>query len=98
MIECALIDLVLELGHTLVPFNLVTVVLPHSLNEVSMVSNHSTLPSGHDSFLHALAVSCYHSFWAVKLQICLCLVTLGSIICKCLQVFSLSAQDVKVFA
>ncbi len=34
-------------------------------------------------------------FWAVRLQLCLCLVTLGSIACKYLQVFSYSAQDVE---
>ncbi len=51
-------------------------------------------------FYHAMVVSFCHSFWGVKLQLCLHLVTLGSviiIICKCLQVFNLSAQDVTIF-
>ena len=39
-------------------------------------------------FYHAMEVSCYHSFWAVKLQLFLRLVTLVSITCKYLQVFS----------
>ncbi len=34
-------------------------------------------------------------FWMVKLQLCLRLVTLGSITCKYLQVFSKSVQDVE---
>jgi hypothetical protein len=46
-------------------------------------------------FYHAMEVSFYHSFWAVKLQLCLRLVTLGSITRKYLQVFSLSVQDVE---
>ncbi len=46
-------------------------------------------------FYHAIEVSCYHSFWAVKSRVCLRLVTQGSITCKYLQVFSLSAQDVE---
>ncbi len=46
-------------------------------------------------FYHAMEVSCYHSFWAVKLRLCLRLVTLGSITCEYLQVFSLSVQDVE---
>ena len=29
-------------------------------------------------FYHVMEVSCYHSFWAVTLRLCLCLVALGS--------------------
>jgi hypothetical protein len=43
--------------------------------KVRVVSNHSVLPIGHNSVLE---VSCYHSFWAVTLGLCLCLVALGS--------------------
>jgi hypothetical protein len=34
---------------------------------------------------HAMEVSCYHFFWAVKLQLCLHLVTLGSVTFDCVQ-------------
>ncbi len=60
-----------------------------------MVSNHPSSPVVRVVFYHVLEVSCYHSFWAVKLQLFLCLVTLGYITCKYLQVFRYSAQDVK---
>jgi hypothetical protein len=49
-------------------------------------------------FYHAMEVSCYHFFWAVKSRLCLRLVTLGSVTIGCVQmpqVISLSAQDVK---
>ncbi len=34
---------------------------------------------------HAMEVSCYHSFWAVELQLCLSIVTLGSVTIGCVQ-------------
>ncbi len=60
-----------------------------------MVSDHPFSPAVRVVFYHVLEVSCYHSFWAVKSGLCLHLVTLGSITCKYLQVFRLSAQDVE---
>jgi hypothetical protein len=60
-----------------------------------MVSNHPSSPVVMIVFLHAMEVSCYHSFCVVKSRLCLCLVTLGFITCKYLQVFSESAQGVE---
>jgi hypothetical protein len=67
-------------------FDLVTLVWPHSRWEWWAIIQSS--PVVMIVYYHVLEVSCYHSFWAVKLQLCLCLVTLGSITCKYLQVFS----------
>ncbi len=84
MIECSLIDLISDIGHTVVPLNwyfgLTTL-------EVRVVSNHPSSPVVMVVFYHVLEVSCYHSCWVVKLQLCLRLVTLGSITCKYPQVF-----------
>ncbi len=74
-------------------FDLFTLVWPHSRWEWQAIVPSSPMVA--IVFYHVLEVSCYHSFWAVKSQLCLRLVTLGSIIGKCLQVFSCSAQDVK---
>ncbi len=74
-------------------FNLVLLVWPHLRWEWQAIIPSSPVVT--IVFYHAMEVSCYHSFWAVKLQLCLHLDTLGSIIGKCLQVFSWSAQDVK---
>ncbi len=41
------------------------------------VSDHPSSPVVRVVFYHVLEVSCYHSFWAVKLWLCLSLVTLG---------------------
>jgi hypothetical protein len=83
MIECSLIDLIPDIGHTVVLLNgyfgLTTL-------EVRVVRNHPSSPVVTVVFYHVLEVSCYHSFWAVKLGFCLRLVTLGSIICEYLQV------------
>ncbi len=74
-------------------FDLVTLVWPHWRWEWQAIILSS--PVVMIMFYHAMEVSCYHSFWAVKLQSCLCFVTLGTITCKCLQVFSWSLQDVE---
>ncbi len=60
-----------------------------------MVSDHPSSQVVTVAFYHVLEVSCYHSFWVVKLRLCLRLVTLGSITCKYLQVFRNSAQYVE---
>ncbi len=67
-------------------FNLVTLVWPHLRREWQAIIPSSPVVT--IVFNHAMEVSCYHSFWEVKLQLCLRLDTLGSIIGKCLQVFS----------
>ena len=61
-------------------FDLVILVWPHSFNEVRVASNHSVLPSGQDSVLPCHGSVLLSIFWAVKLQLCLRLVTLGSIL------------------
>ncbi len=61
-------------------FELVILVWPHSFNEVRVASNHSVLPSGHNSVLLYHGSVLLSLFWAVKLQLCLPLVTLGSIL------------------
>ncbi len=61
-------------------FDLVTLVWPHLRWEWQAIIPSS--PVFTIVFYHVLEVSCYHSFWAVTLQLCLCLVTLGSITCK----------------
>ncbi len=66
-------------------FNLVTLVWPHLRWEWRVIIPSSSVVT--IVFNHAMEVFCYHSFWAVKLQLCLRLHTLGSIIGKCLQVF-----------
>ncbi len=92
MIECSLIDFIPDIGHPEVPLNWF-----HGLTtlEVRVVSKHPSSPVVTVMFYHVLEVSCYHSFWAVNLGLCLHLVTLGSITCKYLQVFRYGAQDVK---
>jgi hypothetical protein len=75
MIEGSLIDLIPEVGHTMVPFDLVTLVRPHSRSEWRVIIPSS--PVAPIVFYHAMEVSCYHSFWAIKLRLCLRLVTLG---------------------
>jgi hypothetical protein len=73
-------------------FDLVTLVQPHSFNEVRVASNHFVLPSGHNSVLPchgSVLLSIFFGGGAVKLQLFLC--------CNCLQVFSLSEQDVEFF-
>jgi hypothetical protein len=69
VIECFLIDLVPELGHLFGSFPLVALVRPHSSIEVRVASNHFILPSGHISIVPFMKVSCYHSLWAVTLQV-----------------------------
>jgi hypothetical protein len=63
VIECSLIDLILEIGHTLVPliwyFGLTTL-------EVRVASDHPSSLVVTIVFYHAMEVSCYHSLWAVK--------------------------------
>jgi hypothetical protein len=59
----------------MVPFDLVTLVRPHSRREWQAIILSS--PVAMIVFYHAMEVSCYHSFWAIKLQLCLWLVTLG---------------------
>ncbi len=61
-------------------FKLVTLVWPHLRWEWWAIIPSSPVVTV--VFYHVLEVSCYHSFWAVKLQLCLHLVTLGSITCK----------------
>ncbi len=77
MIEWSLIDLIPDTGHIVVLligyFGLTTL-------EVRVVSHHPSSPVVTVVFYHVLEVSCYHSFWAVKLRLCLRLVTLGSIL------------------
>jgi hypothetical protein len=51
VIECSLIDLIPELGHTLVPL---IGLLGLTTLEVRVASNHSIKPSGHDSVLPCL--------------------------------------------
>ena len=46
--------------------------------KVRVVNNHSAFPLVTIVFYHVMEVSCYHSFWAVTLRLCLCLVALGS--------------------
>jgi hypothetical protein len=80
VIECSLIDLIPEVGHTLVHLIWLLwsewrAIIPSS--PVVMIV-----------LYHAMEVTCYHFFWVFKLQLYLRLVTLGSITCKCLQVFS----------
>ncbi len=48
MIECSLIDLIPEVRHPMVPFDLVTW---STILKVRVVSNHSVLPSAHGSVL-----------------------------------------------
>ncbi len=85
MIECSLIDLVPDLGHMLVPL-------------FWLVWSHHTLSTRGEwqaiilscqavtiVFYHDIEVSCYHSFWVVKLQLCLRLVTQGSVTIGCVQ-------------
>jgi hypothetical protein len=93
VIECFLIDLIREVGRTMVPFDLVTLVWPHSRWKWQAIIFSSLVAT--TLFYQAMEVSCYHSFWAVKSRLCLHLLTLGSFTCKYLQVFSLSAQDVE---
>ncbi len=61
-------------------FDLVTLVWPHLRWEWQAII--PSRPVVTIAFYHAMEVCCYHSLWAVKLQLCLRLVTLGSIICK----------------
>ncbi len=92
VIECSLIDHIPEVGHPMVPLIWLlgqpllrwewwAIILPSPV--VTIV------------FYHVMEVSCYHSFWVVTSQLCLCLVTLGFFICKYLQAFSWSAQYVE---
>ncbi len=64
MIECSLIDLIPEVGHTLVPFDLVTFLTTLKVRGAIIPSS----PVVTIVFYHAMELSCYHSFWAVKLQ------------------------------
>jgi hypothetical protein len=65
MIECSLINLIPDIGHTVVPLNW---LLGLTTLEVRVVSDHPSSPVVTVLFYHVLEVSCYHSFWAVKLQ------------------------------
>ncbi len=56
-------------------FDLVTLVWPHSRWEWQAIIPSSPVVT--IVFYHAMEVSCYHSFWAVKSRLCLRLVTLG---------------------
>jgi hypothetical protein len=85
MIECSLINLIPDIGCTVVPLNWFSFGL--TTLEVRVVSNHPSSPVVTVVFYHVLEVFCYHSFWAVKSRLCLRLFTLGSITCKYLQVF-----------
>ncbi len=80
MIECSLIDLVPELGNTLVPlfWLLCSDHTPPMRCEWQAII--PSCPVVTIVFYHAMEVSCYHSFWAVELQSCLRFVTLGSVI------------------
>ncbi len=62
MIECSLIDLIPDIGHTVVPSNW---LLCLTTLEVRVVSDHPSSPMVEVVFYHVLEVSCYHSFWAV---------------------------------
>ena len=86
MIECFLIDLIPEVGHTMGPL-IWLLCQPHLRLEWQAIIPSSPVVT--IVFYHAMEVSCYHFFWAAKLRLCLRLVTLGSITCKYLQVFSL---------
>ncbi len=56
-------------------FDLVTLVWPHSRWQWQAIILSSPVVTV--VFYHAMEVSCYHFFWEVELQLCLCLVTLG---------------------
>ena len=86
MIECSLIDLIPEVGHTMV---LLIWLLgqPHLRWEWGAIIPSS--PVVMIVFYHAMEVSCYHFFWAVKSRLCLRLVTLGLL-------FSASRYFIKV--
>ncbi len=75
-------------------FDLVTLVWPHSRWEWRAIIPSS--PAVTIVFYYAMEVSCYHSFWVVWWQLCLRLVTLGSITCKYLQVFSLKCAGCQI--
>ncbi len=77
VIECSLINLLPELGHTLVPL-LWLLWSDHTLPiRWEWQAIIPSCPAVTIVFYHAMEVSCYHSFLAVKLQLCLGLVTLG---------------------
>ncbi len=63
MIECSLIDLIPDIGNTVVPLNC---YFGLTTLEVRLMSNHPSSPVIMVVFYHVLEVSCYHSFWAVK--------------------------------
>ncbi len=80
MIECSLIDLIPELGHSLVPL-IWLLWSDHTLStrwewRATILSS----PVVMIVFYHAMEVSCCHLFWAVKLWLCLCHVTMGSLL------------------
>ncbi len=66
MIECSLIDLIPNIGHPGVPLN---GYLGLTTLEVRVVSKHPSSPVVTVMIYHVLKVSCYHSFWAVKIAI-----------------------------
>ncbi len=80
MIECSLIDHLPEIGHTMVPLIWLLGQPPLRREWQAIILSSPVVMI---EFYHAMEVSCYHSFWAVKLQLCLRFIT-----CKYLQVFS----------
>ncbi len=66
MIECSWIDLIPDIGHPGVPLN---GYLGLTTLEVRVVSEHPSSSVVTVTIYHVLEVSCYHSFWAVKIAI-----------------------------
>ena len=75
MIECSLIDLIPEVGDTMVPL-IWLLGQPHLRGEWRAIIPSSPLVT--IVFYHVIEVSCYHSFWAVTSRLYLCLIALGS--------------------
>ncbi len=86
VIECSLIDHIPEVGHSMIPL---IWLLGQPLLRWGWRAIIPSSPEVTIVFYHAMDVSCYHSFWAVKLRLCLRLITLGLL-------FSTSRYSVKL--
>ncbi len=92
VIECSLIDRILEVGHPMVPL-IWLLGQPHLRWEWWAIIPSSPLVT--IVFYHVMKVSCYHSFLGGYFPIMSAPIALGSFTYKYLQAFSWSAQYVK---
>ncbi len=82
MIECSLVDHIPKIGHTMVPLIWVLGQPPLRWEWWAIIPSSPVVTI---VFYHAMEVSCYHSFWAVKLQLCLRLLLWGLLLVSTLR-------------